>query len=120
MNDKIEENYNKHFKWTIIRDLDGILISKFFSYNSTVIDMDEFTAYNAQELRNTFSEALERGAWITLAFKETLCSISSLIRHNVVSKDIMDPRNLDEFESNKFRLILISQKLEHPKFMLDY
>lgn len=108
---KIEENFEKHQKWTIIRDIESVSLRKFLSYNSEVIEMDEFTAFSAQHVKKVIQDAMVKGTWVTLSFKETLCSISSLVRHQVVPYEILKPEN--------FRLIFVSQKLEYPKYMLE-
>ena len=115
----IEENFTKHSKWTIVRDIEGQCLQRFLSYNSVVIDMDSFTVFQATELRNTIKQAMEKGAWVTLSFKETLCTVRHLIKNKVVPEDIMDPSSVVKSKHDNFRLIFVSSKLEYPRSMLD-
>ena len=81
--------------------------------------MDEFTSFNAKEVKEKVEKAMETGAWMTFSFKNTICSIGSLVRNNVITPSMMNPENISKYVSGEFRMIFVSQKLEYPKSMLD-
>lgn len=74
----MENNYLLHGKWTLIRDITGVSVQKYLSYNSHVVDMDSFTTYQAVALKETISKAMEKGMF---KISPTFLSKLILYRH---------------------------------------
>jgi len=70
--DRIDQNYNEHSKWTIIRDIEGHCINDFLSFSSVVLNMDELTDFNCTKYKHAIKNAMEKGQWVTLSFSETI------------------------------------------------
>lgn len=122
-------------------------MDNYSKFHSMVIEMDDLNYSQASRryFHKSLTNAIKYGFWITLLFKEKICTLEDLILTGVMPRCILDPKQLkfemltpknmhninreyyEEFQktekvdmkSANFRLIIVFQRLELSKQILD-
>ena len=131
----IEENYTVHSKWTIVRDFDRFAYTRYFKYNSVVLNADDPSAMAPSSLRKTLLGCMREGSWLAINFDFNIVSLVPYYEQGFFTREVLDPMQLfsrevllqllrpDEragfVKRDAFRLVLISRLEEYPSELMQ-